>query len=113
MISHANASASIRIEDIASHPQFRRLDAIAGIAYEVLRWTAKNLHRPWVRVMIKPNLALQHLTTRQPSLDMLEVAIAAFKHVLVSEGELDASEVAQYKLAEDQPKVAAQPAVEA
>jgi uncharacterized protein YqhQ len=28
--------------------------------------------------MIKPNLALQHLTTREPSNDMLEVAIAAF-----------------------------------
>jgi len=79
------------------------IPVVAGIAYEVLRWTAKNLHRPWVRVAIKPNLALQHLTTRQPSLDMLEVAIAAFKHVLVSEGELDEAEVAQYRLATDKP----------
>ena len=37
---------------------------------------------------------VKHLTTRQPSLDMLEVAIVAFKHVLVSEGLLDESEVA-------------------
>jgi uncharacterized protein YqhQ len=28
--------------------------------------------------MIKPNLALQRLTTREPSLEMLEVSIAAF-----------------------------------
>jgi len=77
------------------------IPVVAGIAYEVLRWTAKNLHRPWVRVMIKPNLALQHLTTRQPSLEMLEVAIAAFKHVLVSEGELDEAEVAKYRLSSD------------
>lgn len=61
------------------------IPVVAGIAYEVLRWTAKNLHRPWVRVMIKPNLALQHLTTRQPTEDMLEVAIWAFQHVLYSE----------------------------
>lgn len=61
------------------------IPVVAGIAYEVLRWTARNLHRPWVRVMIKPNLALQHLTTRQPSEDMLEVAIWAFQHVLYSE----------------------------
>lgn len=71
---------------------------IAGIAYEVLRWTARNTHRRWVRWIIAPNLALQHLTTRQPSLEMLEVSIAAFKHVLVSEGELNESEVAQYPL---------------
>lgn len=70
------------------------IPVVAGIAYEVLRWTARNLDKPWVRVIIKPNLALQHLTTRQPSLDMLEVAIVAFKHVLVSEGMLDESEVA-------------------
>lgn len=70
------------------------IPVIAGIAYEVLRWTASNLHRPWVRIIVKPNLALQHLTTRTPSLDMIEVAIVAFKHVLVSEGLLDASEVA-------------------
>jgi uncharacterized protein YqhQ len=79
------------------------IPVIAGIAYEVLRWTARNLHRPWVRVLIKPNLALQHLTTRQPSLDMLEVAIAAFKHVLVSEGELEAEAVAQYPVVTGKP----------
>ncbi|MCU0463625.1 MAG: DUF1385 domain-containing protein [Anaerolineae bacterium] len=85
------------------------IPVIAGIAYEVLRWTARNLHRPWVRVLIKPNLALQHLTTRQPDLAMLEVAIAAFKHVLVSEGELDEAEVAQYPVT-DGKKPAAVPA---
>lgn len=61
------------------------IPVIAGIAYELLRWTAKNIEKPWVRVMVKPNLALQHLTTRQPDRDMIEVAIAAFKRVLLSE----------------------------
>jgi uncharacterized protein YqhQ len=51
---------------------------LAGIAYEYIRWTANNLSSPLVRWLIKPNLALQRLTTREPSLDQLEVAICAF-----------------------------------
>lgn len=54
------------------------LPVLAGIAYEYLQWTAKNLHRPFVRLLVKPNLALQRLTTNEPSLDILEVSIAAF-----------------------------------
>ncbi len=54
------------------------LPVLAGIAYEYIRWTANHLDSKFVRILIKPNLALQHLTTREPSLDMLEVAIAAF-----------------------------------
>ncbi len=68
------------------------IPVIAGIAYEVLQYSARNLHRPWVRFMIKPNLALQHLTTRQPDLHMIEVAIVAFERVLVSEGMLNEEE---------------------
>jgi uncharacterized protein YqhQ len=55
------------------------LPVLAGLAYEYIRWTAGNLDKRLVRWLIKPNLALQHLTTREPSLDMLEVSIAAFK----------------------------------
>ena len=58
---------------------------IAGIAYEFIRFTAKHMENPIIRLVIIPNLALQHLTTRQPDLTMLEVAIAAFKRVLISE----------------------------
>jgi uncharacterized protein YqhQ len=69
------------------------IPVIAGIAYEIIRFTAKNMHRPIIRAIVAPNLALQHLTTRQPDLAMIEVAIVAFKRVLVSEnviGEEDA-----------------------
>lgn len=62
------------------------IPVIAGVAYEFLKYTASNLEKPWIRFMIKPNLALQHLTTNEPSLDMIEVAITAFKRVLLSEG---------------------------
>ncbi|MBE0690200.1 MAG: DUF1385 domain-containing protein [Anaerolineae bacterium] len=61
------------------------IPVIAGIAYEIIRFTARNLHNPIVRAIIIPNLALQHLTTRDPDLTMIEVAITAFKRVLVSE----------------------------
>jgi uncharacterized protein YqhQ len=62
------------------------IPVIAGIAYEFLRFTARNVNNPIIRIIIKPNLALQHLTTRQPELHMIEVAIVSFKRVLVSEG---------------------------
>jgi uncharacterized protein YqhQ len=51
---------------------------MAGIAYEYIRWTANHLDWFFVKVLVKPNLALQRLTTREPSLSMLEVSIAAF-----------------------------------
>ncbi len=54
------------------------LPALASIAYEYIRWTANHLDMKVVQLLIKPNLALQHLTTREPTKDMLEVAIAAF-----------------------------------
>lgn len=54
------------------------IPVLAGIAYEYIRWTANHLDSKVVRTMIKPNLALQHLTTREPTLQMLEVSIAAF-----------------------------------
>jgi uncharacterized protein YqhQ len=54
------------------------LPVLAGLAYEYIRWTANHLQYPWVRWLIKPGLALQRLTTREPSLEMLEVSIAAF-----------------------------------
>lgn len=68
------------------------IPVIAGVSYELLKWSAANMHRTWVRVLVKPNLALQHLTTRQPDLAMCEVAIAAFKRVLYSEGLMSAQE---------------------
>jgi uncharacterized protein YqhQ len=61
------------------------LPFLACIAYEYIRWTANHLDSILVRILIKPNLALQHLTTREPSMDMLEVSIAAFNAMRVEE----------------------------
>ncbi|MDD5370855.1 MAG: DUF1385 domain-containing protein [Anaerolineaceae bacterium] len=61
------------------------LPILAGVAYEYLRWTAKHISSPLIRLLIKPSLALQHLTTREPSLEMLEVSIAAFNEMVAKE----------------------------
>ncbi len=58
---------------------------IAGIGYEFIRFTASHQKNPLIRLIIKPNLALQRLTTREPDMGMLEVAITAFNEVLASE----------------------------
>lgn len=55
------------------------IPVLAGLAYEYIRWTANHLDWFWVRWIVQPNLALQRLTTREPSLEMLEVAITAFQ----------------------------------
>jgi uncharacterized protein YqhQ len=60
---------------------------LAGIALEYIRWTANHLDSPFVQMLIKPNLALQHLTTRTPDLSMLEVAIASFQSMHKAEQE--------------------------
>jgi uncharacterized protein YqhQ len=60
---------------------------LAGIALEYIRWTANHLDSRFVQLLIKPNLALQHLTTRTPDLSMLEVAIASFQSMRKAEQE--------------------------
>lgn len=60
---------------------------LASISYEYIRWTARNLESPIVRALIRPNLALQRLTTREPDLKMLEVSIASFNAMRAQETE--------------------------
>lgn len=64
------------------------IPVLASLAYEYIRWTATHLHSPLVRWLIKPNLALQRLTTREPSREMLEVAIASFNAMRAEEARL-------------------------
>jgi len=54
------------------------IPVLAGIAYEYIRLLSKHLESPLVGAIIKPNLALQQLTTREPTKEMLEVSIRAF-----------------------------------
>jgi uncharacterized protein YqhQ len=57
---------------------------VAGVAAELQLRAAANVHRSWVRTLVLPGLWLQRLTTRQPSLAQLEVAIAALQAATVT-----------------------------
>ncbi len=55
---------------------------IAGLSFEVIKWAGRNRRKRWVRAIMYPGLQLQKLTTREPDLDQLAVAIAALDAVL-------------------------------
>jgi uncharacterized protein YqhQ len=61
------------------------IPVIAGLSYEVIRLAAANIERPWVRAAMRPGLLMQKLTTREPSLDQLEVAIASLRACMTDE----------------------------
>jgi uncharacterized protein YqhQ len=58
------------------------LPVIAGLAYELIRFAGKHSENRVLRTLLAPGLWLQRLTTREPSLDQLEVSIRALKEVL-------------------------------
>ena len=68
------------------------LPVIAGIAYELIRFAGKHTDNRLLMTLLAPGLWLQRLTTREPSLDQLEVSIRALKDVLRREGRLDPAE---------------------
>jgi uncharacterized protein YqhQ len=61
------------------------LPIIIGVSFELIKWAGRNRARRWVQFVMYPGLQLQRLTTREPSLDQLEVAIAALNAVLAHE----------------------------
>jgi uncharacterized protein YqhQ len=68
---------------------------IAGISFELIKFAGRNRRRGWVRALMWPGLKLQLLTTREPDLDQLAVAIAALQAVLEREtpGALSAADL--------------------
>jgi uncharacterized protein YqhQ len=62
------------------------LPLIAGIAYELIRFAGKHSDNKVLMTLLAPGLWLQRRTTREPSLDQLEVSIRALKEVLQLEG---------------------------
>jgi uncharacterized protein YqhQ len=68
------------------------LPVIAGIAYELIRFAGKHADNRVLMTLLAPGLWLQRLTTREPSLDQLEVSIRALREVLTLEGRPSADE---------------------
>jgi uncharacterized protein YqhQ len=68
---------------------------IAGISFELIKLAGKNRRKRWVQIIMAPGMALQRLTTREPDLDQLAVAIAALEAVLAVEkpGEMTAEDM--------------------
>jgi uncharacterized protein YqhQ len=58
---------------------------IAAVSYEVIRFLAEHQRNRFVRALSVPGLTLQRLTTREPDLGQLEVAIASLKAVLTAD----------------------------
>jgi uncharacterized protein YqhQ len=71
---------------------------VAGIAFEFIMWSARNHSNPVVKAVIWPGLQLQKLTTREPTDDQVEVAMASLKKVLTMEDEARIASKATDKL---------------
>jgi uncharacterized protein YqhQ len=56
---------------------------IAGLAYEVIRFSARHLDKALCRMLITPGLWLQRITTKEPDDRQLEIAIVALKEALM------------------------------
>jgi uncharacterized protein YqhQ len=62
---------------------------VAGIAFEFIMWSARHQDSGLVRALVWPGLQMQKLTTREPSDDMVEIAMASLKKVLSMEKEAE------------------------
>lgn len=63
------------------------LPVIGGISYEILKWSAKHIENPLVRLFVTPGLLLQRITTQEPDDSQLEVALHALASTLKLEKE--------------------------
>jgi uncharacterized protein YqhQ len=68
------------------------LPVIAGIAYELIRFAGKHSDNRLLMTLLAPGMWLQRLTTREPSLDQIEVSIRALQEVLRAEGRITPEE---------------------
>jgi uncharacterized protein YqhQ len=64
------------------------IPVIAALGYELLRWGARHRANPIVKALMAPGILVQMITTKQPSDDQIEVAIASMEQALLADGEL-------------------------
>ncbi|HEX3300427.1 MAG TPA: DUF1385 domain-containing protein [Actinomycetota bacterium] len=65
---------------------------IAGLAYEALRLGARYPDSVWMRTLMRPGIWLQKITTQQPDVSQIEVAVASFREVLRREADAPSPE---------------------
>ena len=78
---------------------------VAGIAYEIIRFSAAHAGNPLMRLLLAPGLAMQKLTTREPDDSMIECAIVALEPVLADDGIQVRVEVPSQRIYADVPSV--------
>jgi uncharacterized protein YqhQ len=61
------------------------LPLVAGISYELLKIAGRNSHLAVMKIINAPGMAFQLLTTKEPDDSMIEVAIEAFRNVMVDD----------------------------
>jgi hypothetical protein len=62
------------------------IPVIAAVGYEILRFGARHRKNGLVKVLLYPGLLVQKITTKQPSDDMIEVAIVSMEEALLADG---------------------------
>ena len=60
---------------------------IAAVGYEILKFGARHRSNPLVKVLMYPGILVQMITTKQPTVDMIEVAIVSMEEALRADGE--------------------------
>lgn len=68
------------------------LPVVAGASYEILRYTAKNCDKAWIKPLMIPGMMFQKFTTREPDAEQIEIAAAALTKVLELEKKIDTPE---------------------
>jgi uncharacterized protein YqhQ len=63
------------------------IPVIAAVGYEILKWGARHRANAVVRTIMYPGILVQMITTKQPSVDMIEVAIVSMEQALKADGE--------------------------
>ena len=63
------------------------IPVIAAVGYELLKFGARHRANPIIRAIMYPGILVQMITTRQPTDDMIEVAIVSMEQALVADGE--------------------------
>jgi uncharacterized protein YqhQ len=63
------------------------IPVIAAVGYEILKWGARHRGNRFVRAIMYPGILVQKITTRQPTDDMIEIAIVSMEQALAADGE--------------------------
>jgi len=63
------------------------IPVIAAVSYELLRFGARHRGNALVRALFEPGIWVQKITTKQPTDDMIEVAIVSMEQAMAADGE--------------------------